>query len=122
MESKLLSADRSDNRFRKTPVSNRYPPGSLPGAKSLYAPLRPGIWQRRQKTDVIQVTLDQHFGDSRRSPEVAVDLERRVIVEQIGERRLPQQFLKMNIGLFAVQQPRPEVDDPGPAPAGMSPP
>ena len=64
---------------------------------------------------------EQHLGDPRRPAEVAIDLERRVRIEQVRERGLPKQRQHVLVRELGFLQPRPEVDDPRAAPAGMTP-
>ena len=86
--------------------------------------------QRRQQVDLAGVALRQHLDDAGGGAEVAVDLERRVGVEQVGvdaaaaaivrragvdEGEQPRQQLERAL---AIEQPRPLVDLPGQAPAG----
>ena len=60
------------------------------GAQALDAAGRPGAGQRGQEMDqeraiaLADVALQQHLGDAGAGAEVAVDLERRVGVEQVG--------------------------------------
>src|SRR5262249_27478076 len=63
------------------------------------------------------VALQQHLGDARRTAEVAVNLERRGDGEQGGQRWFCEQSEQVLVSLPPVFQPRPEVDDPRPAPA-----
>ena len=62
--------------------------------------------------------FDSRTGKS--AAEVAVDLKRRVEIQQVRQRRLREQRLIVLVRLLAVLEPRPEVDDPRAAPAGVS--
>ncbi|MNC14935.1 hypothetical protein D3C75_627270 [compost metagenome] len=81
---------------------------------------RPLGRQRRQQLNIVQMALHQHLGNACRSAEVAVNLEGRMVIEQIGQGGFFEQLLGMGISLLPIQQPGPEVDDPCPAPAGMA--
>ena len=72
----------------------------------------PGRRQGGEKLQFAGFALDQHLGDRGRSSEVAIDLKRRVIVEQVGQRGAGQQRSQILISLLAIGQPCPEVDDP----------
>ena len=66
------------------------------------------------------VALEEHLGDARSGAEVAVDLERRVGVEQVRQ-GVPGQGLDEHlVGVVAVEQAGPEVDLPGLGPAGAA--
>src|SRR5690606_22735374 len=71
---------------------------------------------------------EQHLGDPGRRSEIAVDLEGRVSVQQIGVHAAPggsappevdrrQELLQAFVRLFAIEQTRPKVHLPGQAPA-----
>ena len=64
--------------------------------------------------------MQQGGGNAGDAPEVAVDLEGRVVVEQVGQGGFPQQQLDVLPRLFPVLQRGPEVDNPGAAPAGVT--
>ena len=66
------------------------------------------------------VGLQQHLGDRGGSAEVAVDLKRRMGIEEVVERRFGQQQLEIFIRFFGVLEPGPEVDQPSAAPAGVA--
>ena len=68
---------------------------------------------------ICRVALQQHLGDPP-SAEVAVDLERRVRVEQVRQASTCAAAPSRSRAPFAVFQARPEVDDPRAAPAGVS--
>ena len=53
-------------------------------AKPAYAARMPGSGQRGQQVDRPGVALQQHLGDARSGPEIAVDLKGRVRVKEIG--------------------------------------
>src|SRR6185369_15418387 len=57
---------------------------SASGSQPAHAALRPSRRQGGQKVDLTGVTLQQHLGDPRRRAEVAVDLEGRMGVEEVG--------------------------------------
>ena len=67
------------------------------------------------------MALQEHLGDGGGGTEVAVDLERRMVVKQVGKGRLGDQGTEVLPGLCAVAQAGEEVDDPGAAPAGVPP-
>ncbi len=82
-------------------------------------------WQRRQQPHDASVALQQHLGKARRTAEVAIDLERRVLfdaayVEEIVARRLSNQLQDVGIRCVAILEPRVAVDDPRAAPAGAA--
>jgi hypothetical protein len=56
-------------------------------AQAFDAPFGPGRGQCGQQVNFSGVALQQRLGDARRAAEVAVDLERRVNVEQVGQSR-----------------------------------
>ena len=64
--------------------------------------------------------LHECLDDASRATEVSVDLERWVVVEQIGQRRLRQQRAQIVIDRLAVAQTREEIDQPRAAPARVS--
>src|SRR5262245_37890372 len=86
-------------------------------AQALYAPFRPGRWRRRQQMNLPRVALQQHLCDAGGGAEIAVNLERRVNVEQVGQRRFGEQREQVLVSLLSVLQPRPEIDDPRAAPS-----
>src|SRR5262249_9340980 len=55
-----------------------------PRAHAFDARFSPGRRRRRQQLNLSRMALEQHLGDARRPAEVAVDLERRMNVEQVG--------------------------------------
>ena len=55
-----------------------------------------------------------------RAAEVAVDLERRMRVEEVGQRAVLEQVRQQVVGVVAVVEAGPEVDLPGHAPAGAA--
>ena len=54
------------------------------GVASSHAARLPGDREGRQQVQAVRVALEQHFCHTGRGTEVAVDLERRVGVEQVG--------------------------------------
>ena len=70
--------------------------------------------------ELVVLALEKHFGYSRYRSEVAVDLERRMGVEEVGERGLAQEFPVHLVGLVSVKQPCPEADFPCFTPAGTT--
>src|SRR5581483_4097203 len=80
----------------------------------------PCLRQGREELQFACLALNQHLGNRRRTPEVPVDLKRRVIVEQIRQRRPRQQRRQILIRLLPVGQPSPEVDDPRATPPGAA--
>ena len=101
--------------------------------QTLHRAVTPGIWQRRQQEEEAVVTLKEHLGNACRTAEVAVDLERRMGVEEVrisaapllhgtedeksvgGERQL---VLNEFVSVVAVEQTCPRTDLPTHAPAG----
>src|SRR5688572_29277086 len=91
---------------------------------------RPRGWQRRKQVDLSGVALEEHLGDPRRRAEVAVDLKRRVRVEQVGvdtaaagvvRGRAPRRLEQVGEDyerVVAVAHARPEVGLPRHRPAG----
>ncbi len=78
----------------------------------------PGVGQGGQQLDLVRVTLHQHLGDAGDAAEVAVDLEGRVQVEEVGRgARRGEQVRQVLVGAGRLQQPRPHVDLPGEGPA-----
>ena len=78
---------------------------------------RPRVRERGKQVELSGVALQQHFGDSCGCAEVAVDLKRRVRVEQVRIGPLgAQEKFEDAIGMLAVTEPRPEVDAPGRCP------
>ncbi|MNN63727.1 hypothetical protein D3C81_1791240 [compost metagenome] len=80
----------------------------------------PGARQSRQQTDFTQMALQQHLRNPGGSAEIAVNLKRRVGIEQVGIGRAGQQRPDKTVGGFPFLQPCIQVDQPGTAPAGMS--
>src|ERR1700761_7605566 len=92
--------------------------------------LFPYRWQSRQQFYRSILALYQHFGDTRSTAEITVDLERRMCIEQIRIgatatlipayrcQLIPDQF----IGMIAILETSPQVDLPthGPASADVS--
>ena len=66
------------------------------------------------------MALEEHLRKTRRPSEVAVDLKRRVGVEQVRQRGLPEQGQDIFVSDIALPQPRPEIDDPRAAPSGVA--
>src|SRR5690606_31217166 len=66
------------------------------------------------------MALEEHLDNSRRAAEVAIDLKGWMSVEQVRQRRLPEQRQEVLVRPLTVAQPREEVDDPGPAPPGVT--
>ena len=64
--------------------------------------------------------LDQHLCDPRRPAEIAVDLKRRMVVEEVRQRRLHEQQPQILVRRVAIVQSRHEVDQPRAAPSGVS--
>ena len=81
-----------------------------------FRPRRRKGWQQ---TDYAVVALCQHFQDSGSAAEIAVNLEGRVIVKEIGQGTLGQERLQMLPCRRAVLKPGIEIDDPGTAPPGV---
>ena len=114
---------RGPGRRRPTSRSTSKPPRRrMPRTR----PLGHADRQRRQQVDLAGVALRQHLDDAGGGAEVAVDLERRVGVEQVGvdaapaaivrragvdEGEQPRQQLERAL---AVEQARPLVDLPAP--------
>ena len=66
------------------------------------------------------VALEEHFSDSGATAVVAVDLERRVVVEHVGVGGLGEQCDDVFVRLVALSEAGPEVDDPCAGPACVS--
>jgi len=66
---------------------------------------------------LVRMALKQHLRDARRAPEVPVDLEGRMGVEQVREGVAGQGLDEHPVRVVAVEQPGPEGDLPGLAPA-----
>ena len=110
--------------------ATEYPPEISPRTQAGDPAGGPGFGQRRQQLDFAGVGLQQHLADAGGVAEVAVDLERRVGVEEVCVHAAavpvvharvadePQQVADEFVGAVAVVQARPEVDLPGGAPAG----
>ncbi len=64
------------------------------------------------------VALEQHLRDAGRAAEVAVNLKRRMGVEEVRERVPGQRFDEHLVRVIAVEEARPEIDFPRLAPAG----
>ena len=62
------------------------------------------------------VALQQHLGKARAAAEVAVNLKRWAVVEQVGQRAAPQQGPILLARRITVLQPGEETDHPGAAP------
>ena len=101
---------------------------SAAGPQAAYRSVGPGLGKRRQQVYLSGVALEQHLGDPGRRSEIAVDLEGRVSVQQIGVHAAPggsappevdrrQELLQAFVRLFAIEQTRPKVHLPGQAPA-----
>ncbi len=100
------------------------------GAKPAHRTPRPGSRQGRQQVDGVAPALQQHFRNAGGRAEVAVNLERRMGIEQVGvgaaaravvgpliidQAELARQQLQ---GAVAVPEAGPLVDLPAQAPAG----
>ena len=66
------------------------------------------------------MALEEHLRYARYQTEIAVYLERRMIIEQIGEHGMPEERIDILVALLAVPQSCPHIDDPRPGPAGVS--
>ena len=64
------------------------------------------------------MALQEHFRDAGRHTEVAVDLERRMRVEEVRIGVELEEVLHDEEGVVAVLHPRPEIHFPAEAPAG----
>ncbi len=64
------------------------------------------------------MALHQHLGDGGGGSEVAVNLERWVGVEEVGQRFVAQEVGEEFVGAVAIAETGPEVDFPGEGPAG----
>ncbi len=75
--------------------------------------------QRGQQMQLVVLALHEPFRDPGRGTEVAVDLERRMEIEQVGRRPLGcEQVGQQLMGTLALLESCPEVDLPGERPAG----
>ena len=89
------------------------------GAQARHATLGPGLRQRGQQLNFAVLALQQHFHDAGRAAKVAINLERRAGVKQVGIGTFGAEEILQNAeSMVAFVQPRPEVDAPGRAPAG----
>lgn len=52
-------------------------------AKTFDGAVGPLFWQCREQMDLVCMALQKHFCDGSGSSEVAVDLERRVVIEKV---------------------------------------
>jgi len=104
---------------------------SAPRTKAGYFSGRPGFRQGWQQMNAACVTLDKHFAKAGGRAEIAVDLERRMGIEQVRIDAAAafaidgfcfaddiEQAAQYRVGVIAVPEAGPEVDLPGPAPAG----
>src|SRR5919109_3701187 len=73
--------------------------------------------QSRQQADLSGMALQQHLSYACGSSEIPVDLERRMVVEQVRQRGLAQQRDQVLVGEVSFLEPVPEIDDPRAAPA-----
>ena len=76
--------------------------------------------QRGQEPDAPGVRLDQHLGHGGGGAKVAVDLEGRVVVQQVRVRGGAQQLAQVLAGGMPVAQAGPQRDHPRPAPARVA--
>ena len=88
--------------------------------KARYGTVLPGIRKGRKKDGPARMTLNQHFGNSGYKAQVAVDLKRRMIVEQIRQHGISQQRFNIIQALIAVSESGPHIDDPGSGPPRVS--
>lgn len=100
------------------------------GAEPGDAAGRPDFGQCRQQIDLAGLGLEQHFANSGGVAEIAVDLKRRMGIEQIRVHAAAvvhvhariadqsQQIADQLVGPIAIVQPGPEIDFPGRAPTG----
>ena len=93
---------------------------TAPSPQALYGSRRPFGWESGQYADFSILTLQKHLGDAGRASEVAVNLERRMVVEQVRQCRILQEKSEMFVALFSVEQACVEVDDPRSAPPCMA--
>jgi hypothetical protein len=66
------------------------------------------------------MTLKQHFGNPGSRAEVAIYLEWRMSIEEVGQRGFLKEGDQVFVSFFAIVQARPKVDYPGAAPACMA--
>src|SRR5688572_33017863 len=66
------------------------------------------------------VALQEHLSNAGGAAEIPIYLKRWMQVPQVRQRRLGEQRLEIRIGLVTILQPRPEIDDPRAAPAGVA--
>ena len=93
---------------------------ATPGTQALHRPAAPIRRQRGQEADKPFVALQKHLRDARGEAEIAIDLERRMLVKQVVIGRLRQERVDVLPRPLAVQQPGPVMDDPRAAPACMT--
>ena len=115
-----VRAGRAANRGRRQAIVL---PGDVhlePAARAepLDASRRPALGQCGQQMDLARVALQQHFRYPGGVAEVAVDLERRMGVEQVRQDAILEQLHDQLVRPVAIVQARPEVDLPGGAPPG----
>ena len=103
--------------------------GAAAHAHPAEAALTPAVRQGGQEVDEALVALQEHLADAGRAAVVAVNLERRMGAEQVGEGAAAvcaglgvhgglEEAAEQLPGAVAVAQPCPEVHLPRPAPAG----
>ncbi len=103
--------------LEKAPLPGEVDLEAAARAKARDTAVRPRARERRQQVQLARVALQQHLRDPGAAAEVAVDLERRVVVEEVGQGRLGEQRRQVLVGLLPVAEPREEVHHPGAAPA-----
>ena len=121
---------RLDSRARQLPIFPRYVHFVAAAcAQTFHRARRPGGGQRGKQNDFARVTLQEHFRDAGDRAEIAVDLERRMRVEQIRVSPAAgvegtavaaghgKQMRQDEIRVVTVEQPRPEIDFPRETPA-----
>ena len=99
------------------------------GAQPAHASIRPCLRKRGQKMDLSGVALEEHLDHACRHAEVAVDLKRRVRIEEVGVHAASaaiarircvdelEQILQQCERAIAIEQARPMIDLPGEAPS-----
>lgn len=93
---------------------------STAGSQPSHAAVLPFGRQGGKQAQKAFMALHQHFRNTGGEAKVAVDLEGRMVIQQVFKGGMRQQETHIFACFFAIQQPCPEVDDPRAAPTGVA--
>ena len=88
-------------------------------SKTFHLAVRPFGRNGRKQVNLTGMRLEKHLGYAGRPTEIAVNLERRMSVEEVILRGLGKESIHIRSSLFTVPEAGVEIDKPSPAPASV---